>query len=82
MRISKKIAKELFIKYKINESVVKPEEWHYGINVELEHGSKLNIGLVNVTNDDLDMTAKIVQQEKIRNYTTWLRGFLVFVNKR
>lgn len=60
MRISKKVAKELFVKYKINESVVKPEEWHYGLNVELEHGSKLRVGLVNVTNDNLDMTAKIV----------------------
>lgn len=42
---------------KINFNIVCPKAWHYGLNVELEHGKKL--GLTNVTNDDILLTAKI-----------------------
>mgnify|MGYP003452422074 FL=1 len=33
-------------------------EWHYGLNVELEHGKKLGV-ITNITNDNLILTAKI-----------------------
>lgn len=59
MKISKQLAEELGEKYNINFNVVKFDEWHYGLNVELEHGTKLG-SLTNITNNDPDMTTKIV----------------------
>lgn len=58
MKISKQLANQLGKKYNINFNVVNLDEWHYGLNVELEHGSKLG-HLTNITKNNLDMTAKI-----------------------
>lgn len=58
MKISKQLATEVGKKYNINFDVVNFDEWHYGLNVELEHGSKLG-SLTNITHNDIDMTAKI-----------------------
>lgn len=57
--ISKKVARELAKKYNINLDVVPFDEFHYGLNVELEHGSKIS-KLTNITKDDPDKTCKIV----------------------
>lgn len=57
--IRKTTAKQLFKKYNLDEDVVSLEEFHFGLNVELEHGKKLS-KLTNVTNDNIDVTCKIV----------------------
>jgi hypothetical protein len=59
MKISKAIAKKLFIKYNLNKDVVSLEDWHTGLNVECEHGSNVS-KLTNVTHDNKDITASIV----------------------
>ena len=51
MKINKTEAIRLAKKYKINLDVVPIEEWQYGLNAELEHGSKLS-KLTNITNDN------------------------------
>jgi len=56
--ISEKDAKVLGKEFEINYKVVPFKEWHYSLNVELEHGSKFGI-LTNITNDSYEMTAKI-----------------------
>lgn len=58
MEITNKIAYKLADKYNINLDIVKFSEWKRGLKIELEHGSKVSI-LTNVSNDDLDITAKI-----------------------
>lgn len=57
--ISKKTARQLAKKYLIDLDVVPFEEFHYGLNVELEHGGKLG-SCTNITNEDPDKTFKIV----------------------
>jgi hypothetical protein len=59
MKITKSRAKLLAKKYKINTDIVPFDEFHFGLNVELEHGNKLS-KLTNVTNNSLNMTTKIV----------------------
>lgn len=59
MKITKSQAIKLAKKYKINLDVIDINEWHYGLNVELEHGSKFGI-FTNITNNNLSTTAKIV----------------------
>lgn len=59
MKISKQSAIILGKKYNINFNVVNNEEWLYGLNVELEHGSKFGL-LTNITNNNIDLTARIV----------------------
>jgi hypothetical protein len=59
MKITKSQAIKLAIKYKINLDVIDINEWHYGLNVELEHGNKLGT-FTNITNNNLSITAKIV----------------------
>ena len=58
MKITKTQAEVLGKKFKINFEVVCFDEWHYGLNIELEHGKKFGT-IVNITNDNLIMTAKI-----------------------
>lgn len=58
MKISKHTANLIGKKYNINFNIINKDEWHYGLNVELEHGTKLS-KLTNITNNDIDMTAKI-----------------------
>jgi len=58
-KFTQKQAKELAKKYNINLDVIPLDEFQNGLNVELEHGSKLS-KLTNITNDDKDMTTKIV----------------------
>lgn len=58
-RITQKQALTLALKYKIDLDKI-PLKWlTYGINVELEHGSKIS-KLTNVTKNSLDLTFKIV----------------------
>lgn len=59
MIIDRATANNLAKKYNINLNVVDFDEWVTGLNIELEHGSR-NSQLTNITNDNVDMTAKIV----------------------
>lgn len=59
MKITKKTADKLSKKYNIDHSVVSKEDWHFGLNVELEHGTKYG-ALTNITNNNSDLTARIV----------------------
>ena len=59
MKITKSQAIKLAKKYKINLDVIDINEWHYGLNVELEHGTKFGT-FTNITNNNLSITAKIV----------------------
>lgn len=59
MKIIKSQAIKLAKKYKINLDVIDINEWHYGLNVELEHGTKFGT-FTNITNNNLSITAKIV----------------------
>ncbi|HEY9702805.1 MAG TPA: DUF5661 family protein [Allocoleopsis sp.] len=58
MKITKKQASILSKKFSIDHRVIPFNEWHFGLNVELEHGKIL--GLTNITDDNLEKTAKIV----------------------
>lgn len=57
--ISSKKALDVAKKFHINLRVVPLHEFKQGLNIELEHGSKLG-KLTNITNDNIDKTAKIV----------------------
>jgi len=59
MKINKTQATKLGKHFKINFDYISFDEWHYGLNVELEHGKKFG-AITNLTNDKLDMTARIV----------------------
>ena len=59
MKIIKSQAIKLATKYKINLDVIDINEWHYGLNVELEHGTKFGT-FTNITNNNLSITVKIV----------------------
>ena len=58
MKVNKKQAEKLAKKFNINLDVINFDEWHFGLNVELEHGNKFG-AIANVTNNNLDLTAKI-----------------------
>lgn len=58
MKFNNKQAQLLASKYQLNLDVVPLNVFKYALNVELEHGTKFNIS--NITNDDPDLTAKIV----------------------
>jgi hypothetical protein len=74
MKINKSTSIKLAKKYKINLDIIDIDEWHYGLNVELEHGSKLG-KLTNITNNSLDMTCKIAISHLIESprYYRFLR---------
>ena len=74
MKINKTTSIKLAKKYKINLDIIDIDEWHYGLNVELEHGSKLG-KLTNITNNSLDMTCKIAISHLIESprYYRFLR---------
>lgn len=57
MKITKKQAERLGKKFKINFDIISFDEWIIGLNIELEHGTKFKIS--NITNNGLDITAKI-----------------------
>jgi hypothetical protein len=59
MKINIKQAEKLAKHYQINLDVINFDEWHYGLNVELEHGKKFGI-ITNITNNNFSITAKIV----------------------
>jgi len=59
MYIKKSQAERLGKRFNINFDVVPFDEWHHGLNVELEHGSRFG-SLTNVTHDALKETARIV----------------------
>jgi hypothetical protein len=56
--ISLKKAKRSMIYFNLDPNVIPLDEWHYGLNVELEHGERNK--LTNVTDNDLIITSKIV----------------------
>lgn len=56
--ISLKTAKYYGDKFHLNWDIIPLKWWRYGIEVELEHGSKL-MKLTNITHDDIKITAKI-----------------------
>lgn len=58
MKITKRVAKKIFKTLSLNSKVVSIDDFFYGLNVELEHGSKIS-ELTNITGDDLNMTAMI-----------------------
>jgi hypothetical protein len=58
MKFTLRQAHLLAQKYGVNLDVVPINVFKYGLNVELEHGTKFPMS--NITNDDPDMTAKIV----------------------
>jgi len=58
MRVTKKQALALAKKLNINLEVIPLDYFQYGLQVELEHGSKLS-PKTNVTHDNLLTTAKI-----------------------
>ena len=41
----------------LNWKIIDRHEWHYGMNIELEHGT--SAGIANITNDKPIMTGKI-----------------------
>lgn len=57
-KITLKKAREVAKRFKINLKVVPIDVWRYGLEVELEHGTKLG-KITNVTNNNLDLTAQI-----------------------
>lgn len=57
--VSKINAIKLAKKNKINLDIIPFEEWKFGLEVELEHGKKIS-KFTNITNNDLDLTSKIV----------------------
>jgi CRISPR/Cas system-associated protein Cas10 (large subunit of type III CRISPR-Cas system) len=62
-------------KYRINFNIVPFDEWIFALNTELEHGSKFNNAFTNVTNDNLDLTARIAIAHLMEdpNYYYFLR---------
>ncbi len=69
MKITNSTVKRIMKYYNIDEKVVPIKIFKYGLIVELEHGTKLfsklskspiDFRFINITNDDLFMTAKIV----------------------
>jgi len=57
MQVDENTAISLAKKFNIDLTVVPLTDWKNGLNIELEHGKKNT--LTNVTDDNLDMTAKI-----------------------
>jgi hypothetical protein len=57
MKITSDQARRLGKRYNINFDVVPVKDLQYGMNVELEHGTRN--GITNVTNNNLEMTFKI-----------------------
>ncbi len=66
MYITESQARKLGNYFRINFDVVKFNEWHDGLNVELEHGSKFG-PLTNVSKNVLKTTAKIVMAHLIED---------------
>ncbi len=60
MKITLKQAEKLAEDFKIDLKVIPIEQWHKGLNVELEHGTKFKMFKTNVTNDNLKLTGEIV----------------------
>lgn len=58
VKITKNIALNLAHKYFIDLRKIPIKDWKFALQVELEHGTKHK--LTNVTDNDLDLTAKIV----------------------
>lgn len=58
MKITKTTAIKLAKDFNLNLNIVPLNEWIDGLNIELEHGKKIN-KLVNLTNNNLQKTAKI-----------------------
>ena len=58
MKINKQKALQLAKDFNINLNIVPFDEWQEGLNIELEHGKQVS-KLTNLTNDNLQITAKI-----------------------
>lgn len=57
MVIDEKVALKLANKYRVDLNIIPLDIWQYGLNVELEHGTRNKI--TNITKDDVYVTAKI-----------------------
>jgi hypothetical protein len=66
-KISKLNAEKFAKKYKINLDIIPFDEWKFGLEVELEHGKAIS-KLTNITNDNLDLTSKIVISHLLENH--------------
>ena len=69
MKFTKAVAIKLANKYNLDLNVVPVDEFVFGLNVELEHGSMLRkiTKLTNVTRNDPDIIFKIVLAHLIEN---------------
>lgn len=72
IQINREISDDLYNKIFQNESRYTKEQFYLGLNVELEHGSENQD--TNITNDNLELTAKIVvaHLNEIPNYYDYL----------
>ncbi len=75
MKINKSTALKLAKEFDINLKVVPFDEWLDGLNIELEHGSKVS-KLTNITNNDIKLTSKIVISHLLEDprYYKYLRA--------
>lgn len=69
MKFTKAAAIKLATKYNLDLTVVPIDEFQFGLNVELEHGSMLRkiTKLTNVTHNDPDVTCRITLSHLIEN---------------
>lgn len=58
LKISLKTARYYGDKFDLNWDLIPLKWWKYGLEVELEHGTKLS-KITNVTRDNIEITAKI-----------------------
>ncbi len=58
MKAKKAQTRRLAVHYGVDLDVVPFEDWHYGVNAELEHGRKYG-KIANVINDNLHKAARI-----------------------
>lgn len=58
MKINKTQSLNLAKKFDINLKIISLSDWQDGLNIELEHGKKMG-KITNITNNNLDLTAKI-----------------------
>lgn len=56
-KISVELSNALFDQFGLDDKKVSRDEWHYGVNVELEHGTEYPKS--NITDNNTTMTAKI-----------------------
>lgn len=66
LKVTQEEASKLGKKFNINFKVIPFAEWVFGLNVELEHGSRFG-KMTNVTNNKLNATAMIAMAHLIED---------------